>query len=152
MSFMDNLTKMAGQLLGGVDQQSAANAAGEHVAQMDPQELAGHLKDSVGSMDPSTLTALGQHLLETFTSHQAYSGDGAQAAAEAGTSAEAVASGSPAAISSLVEYAKGHPEVLQTAASAFMQRNPGALTQLAPGLLGGIMAKLGINSGQPPAE
>lgn len=142
MSFFDSIGKMAESLLPGVTPEDASKAAGDHVSQMDPNELAGHLTQSVGSMDQTSLMALGQQLLHTFTNHDAYSGDGAQAAREAGTTQEAVAGGSPDAVASLIAYAKSNPQVLQAAANAFMQKNPGALTQLAPGLLSGIMSRL----------
>jgi hypothetical protein len=48
----------------------------------------------------------------------------------------------------MLQFAKNHPEVLQNAASAFMQKNPGAISQLAPGLLQGIMGKLGGGASQ----
>ncbi len=147
MSFFDNLSRMAGDLLGSVSPQQAAQAASDHVSEMDPNELAGHLQSSLGNMDSSQVAALGQRLLETFTAHPSYQGDGAQAAAEAGTSEAEVASGSPNAVASLIDYARSHPEVLQAASSAFVQRNPEALQQLAPELLSGIMGRLGINPG-----
>ena len=142
MSFMESLGKMAEGLLGAASPQDAAAAASDHVQDMDPSELAGHLTQSVGSMDASTLQRLGQQLLATFTNHAAFPGDGAQAAVAAGTDADAVASGSPSAVSALIAYAKDNPAVLQNAASAFLERNPGAIGQLAPGLLNGIMARL----------
>lgn len=153
MSFFDNLTRMASSLLGNVSPEQATQAASDHVADTDPNELAGHLQSSLGTMDASQVGALGQRLLETFTAHPSYQGDGAQAAAEAGTSEAEVASGSPNAVASLIDYARQHPEVLQAASTAFVQRNPEALQQLAPELLSGIMGRLGINPGAtPPAE
>ncbi|HMD03527.1 MAG TPA: hypothetical protein VKG44_11240 [Candidatus Baltobacteraceae bacterium] len=131
MSFMDNLGKMASGLLGGnqgAEQEGQAGGSGEMV-----QQLVQHVCS--GNMDQSTLTGLGQQLLTTFTSHSAYQGDGAQAAAEAGTTQEAVAQGSPNAIASLVQYAQSNPQVLSAAMTAFSERNPQALAQFAPGLL-----------------
>jgi hypothetical protein len=153
MSFMDNLTQMAGQLFGGANAQQASTAAGEHVAGMDPNELAGHIQQSLGSLDTGNLAALGQQLLASFTAHPP-APDGPEAAVEAGTTAEAVASGSPNAISSLVDYAKSHPEVLSAASTAFMQHNPQALEQLAPGLLSGIMDRFkgGQTTAAPDAQ
>jgi hypothetical protein len=58
-------------------------------------------------------------LLQTFTEHESYNGDGAQAASEAGTSSDEVAQGSPTAISALVQYAQSNPQVLQTVLSKF---------------------------------
>ncbi len=152
MSLFDNLSKMAGELLGNVSPQEATQAASDHLSEMDPNQLAGHLQSSLGSMDTSQVAALGQRLLETFTAHPSYQGDGAQAAAEAGTSEAEVASGSPNAVASLVDYARNHPEVLQAATSAFVQRNPEALQQLAPELLSGILSRLGINPGGTPPQ
>jgi hypothetical protein len=143
MSFMDGLEKMVGQFMGGASPQQAADAASEHVASSDPNELAGHLQQSLGSMDPSSLSGLGQQLLESFTNHPASTEDANAATASAGVSAADVASGDQGAIGSLIAYAKSNPQVLQSAASAFMQKNPGAIAQLAPGLLQGIMGRLG---------
>jgi hypothetical protein len=154
MSFFDNLSKAASDLFGSITPQQASQAAGDHVQDMEPNELANHLQQSVGTMDTSSLAALGQQLLSTFTSHASYSGDGAQAAQEAGTSAEVVAQGSPQAVAAVIDYAKSNPQVLQEAASAFMQRNPEALQQLAPQLLQGIMGRIrgGDAPSAPPAD
>jgi hypothetical protein len=149
MSFLDGLGKMAEGLiagganpLAGVDPQQAAAAAGDHVQSLDPDELAGHLSQSVGSMDASSLVGLGQTLLQTFSNHPASELDGAAAAQAAGTDAQAVASGTPDAISALIAYAKNNPQVLQSAAGSFLQNNPSAIGQLTPGLLSGILARL----------
>jgi hypothetical protein len=142
MSFFDSLKSMAGGLLGNATPEDASQAVSAHVGSMEPSELAGHLTQSVSNLDPSSLQGLGQQLLATFTNHPAYSGDGAQAAQEAGTTEEAVASGSPSAISSIIAYAKSNPQVLQAATSAFMERNPAALEQMAPGLVQGIMQRV----------
>jgi hypothetical protein len=138
----DNLLKIASEALGS-NQQQTAQAASDHVAGMDPNDLASHLQQSLGSMDGSSLAGLGQQLLKAFDSHPASPASGGDAAAAAGTDSQAVASGSPDAISSLIAYAQSNPQILQAASSAFMQHNPQALTQLAPGLLQGILGKLG---------
>ena len=140
---MDGLGKLAGQFLGGANPQQAADAASEHVASTDPNELAGHLTQSLGTMDQGSLQGLGQQLLESFTNHPASTEDANAATAAAGVSPAAVASGDQGAIGALLNYAKSNPQVLQSAASAFMQKNPGAIAQLAPGLLQGIMGRLG---------
>jgi hypothetical protein len=53
-----------------------------------------------------------------------------------------VAAGDSGAVGALIAYAKQNPQVLQQAANDFMQGNPGAVAQLAPGLLQGIAARL----------
>jgi hypothetical protein len=150
MSFLDGLGKMAEGLLSGqaganplagVDPQAAGAAAADHVQSLDPSELAGHLTQSVGSFDASSLTGLGQTLLQSFTNN-AGAQSGADAAQAAGTDAQAVASGAPNAVAALINYAKNNPQVLQGAASSFLQNNPSAIGQLAPGLLSGILARL----------
>ncbi|MGP6192343.1 MAG: hypothetical protein ACLPSH_20255 [Vulcanimicrobiaceae bacterium] len=149
MSFLDGLGKMAEGLLAGgnnplagVDPQQAAAAASDHVQSLDPDELAGHLTQSVGSLDASHLIGLGQSLLQSFTNSPG-AGDGAAAAQAAGTDAQSVAAGAPNAISALINYAKSNPQVLQGAAGSFLQNNPSAISQLAPGLLSGILGRLG---------
>jgi len=143
MGFMDNIGKLAGDLFAGVSPQQAADAASDHVETMDPHALAGHLTNSLPTMDASTLEGLGRQLLASFTSHPASPVDADTASQLAGTNSTAVASGEPAAIGALLNYAKAHPQVLQGAASAFMQSHPGVVSQLSPDLLHGIMAKLG---------
>ena len=125
MSFMDNISKTVSNLFGG-------GASGDAA-----QNLTQHL----GGVDQSTLASFGQQMLSTFTSHDAYPGDGAAAAAAAGTSAEAVASGAPNAISSLITYAQSNPQVMQACMTAFQERNPAALAQFAPGLLQHLTGK-----------
>ena len=87
--------------------------------------------------------SLGQQLLQSFTNHASYAGDANTATQEAGVSQAAVAAGDPGAIGMLINMAKNNPSVLQSAASSFLGKNPSALTQLAPGLLQGILGRLG---------
>jgi hypothetical protein len=143
MGFMDDIEKLAGDFSGGGSTQQAADAASDHVQNMDSNELAGHLTQSLPNMNQSSLAGLGQQLLSTFASHPASTVDATTATQEAGVSQEAVAAGEPGAVGALISYAKANPQVLQAAASAFMQRNPAALEQLAPGLLQGIMGRFG---------
>lgn len=165
MSFMDNLGKVAESALGGGSQaqdenatseqrglsddvlggaspDQVARAASSHVKTMDPGELAGNLQQSVGMMDQPSAAGLGQQLLQAFTHHSGAAGDSSAAARQAGVSEADVAAGDPGAVGTLVQFAKSHPEVLQTAASAFMQKNPSALGQLAPGLIEGVLGRL----------
>ncbi len=143
MSFMDNIGKLASGFLGGADPQAAASAASDHVAGMDAGQLGDHLTQSLGTMDKSSLMGLGQQLLSTFTNHAGYTGDANTATQEAGVSQADVAAGDPGALGMLIAYAKNNPAVLQNAASHFLGNNPNALGGLAPGLLQGILGKLG---------
>ncbi len=140
---MDDFEKLAGNFLGGSSPQQAADAASDHVQNMDSGDLAGHLTQSLGNMDQGTLSGLGRQLLQAFNNHSAASGDASAAAQQAGTSEDAVASGDPSAVGSLLQLAQSHQGLLQSAASSFLQKNPGAIGQLAPGLLQGIMGRLG---------
>ncbi len=143
MSFMDEIGKLAGSFLGGASPQQAANAASEHVNSTDPSELAGHLTQSLGNLDQGSIASLGTQLLSAFENHPASTEDGATAAENAGVSSDAVAAGEPGAVGALLNYAKNNPQVLQSAAAAFMQHNPSAIQSLAPQLLQGIMGRLG---------
>ncbi len=142
MSFMDEVGKMAGGL-GGASPEAAASAASDHVQSMDASQLGDHLTASLGNMDHGSLMGLGQQLLTSFTNHPAYNGDANTAADDAGVSQAAVAAGDPGAIGMLINMAKNNPAVLQNAASTFLGNNPGAISSLAPGLLQGIMGRLG---------
>jgi hypothetical protein len=143
MSFFDGLEKMATDFLGSATPQQAADAASDHVQNADPNDTADHLTQSLGSLNPQMLSNLGQQLLSSYTNHASYAGDANSATQEAGVSQDAVAAGEPGALGMMLQFAKNHPEVLQNAASAFMQKNPGAIGSLAPGLLQGIMGRLG---------
>jgi hypothetical protein len=140
---MDGLEKMAGDAFGGATQEQTAVAASAHVQESDPNQLADHLSNSVGNLDQNSLASLGQQLLHAYTNHDNSVGDANAATQEAGVSQAAVASGDPGAVGTLIQFAKMHPEVLKSAASAFMQHNPSAIAGLAPGLLQGIMGRLG---------
>ena len=143
MSFMDEIGKFAGDFLGGASPQQAADAASDHVQNADPSETADNLTQSLGNFNPSQLSGLGQQLLSSYTNHQSYAGDANSATQEAGVSQDAVAAGDPGAVGMMLQFAKNHPDVLQHAASAFMQKDPSAISSLAPGLLQGIMGRLG---------
>jgi hypothetical protein len=126
MSFMDNLGKMFGGGSNPLDM--IKNLTGD--------QLGNVLQTGANQLPEDSRAQLGQQLLQAFTNHVPYTGDGAQAAQAAGTTADAVASGAPSALSSIIDYAKAHPEVLQTAATAFATKNPQVLTQLLPSLSG----------------
>ena len=142
MSFFDNLGKMAADF-GGASPAQAADAASQHVQNMDDGELAGHLTQSLPNMSQSTLSGLGQQLLSTFTNHAGFGGDANGATQEAGVSQAAVAAGEPGAVGMLLQFAQNHPGILPSAASDFVKNDPGVIAQFAPGLLQGIMGRLG---------
>jgi hypothetical protein len=110
MSLFDTLKNVAGEVLGNMTQ---------HPARTNPDAVADHLAQHAQSLDEITLRSLGRAVLQTFTAHSAYPDDGAQAAQEAGTTAEAVASGEPNAVSALLAFAKNHPEVLESIAHSY---------------------------------
>ena len=110
MSFFDTLKNAAGELLGTMNAQERSG---------NPSEHADNIVQRIDGLDKNALLTLGQQLLETFTRHESYPSDGEQAAADAGTSAEAVASGSPNAIGRLITFAKDHPQILQSISGSF---------------------------------
>ena len=136
---MENIESLIGQVFGGATAQQVASAASAHVQEADPNELADHLTQSANTMDQSSAASLGSELLAALTQH---TGGAASAMDATGVTQQSVTSGEPGAVSALVQYAKSNPQVLQAAASAFMQRNPAALTSLAPGLIQGILGRL----------
>jgi hypothetical protein len=142
MSFMDGLSKLAGSFFGNADQSQVAQAASDHIDSLDPNTLAGHLKDSLGTMDQGSIAQLGQSLLSAFDSHPASPSDAEGASAAAGATSDAVASGDPGAVGSLIDYAKQHTELLSTATQAFTQGNIASLSQMAPGFVSEIMSRL----------
>jgi hypothetical protein len=110
MSLFDTLKNAAGGLLGTVSaQETPAN----------PNDIADNIVQRIDTLDGTALLNLGQQLLESFTRHDSYPSDGGQAAEDAGTTAEAVASGSPNAIAVLLTFAKNHPQVLQSITGTF---------------------------------
>jgi hypothetical protein len=105
MSFLDQFSKIAGNFLGDPD--------------ASPADVVAKVQQQIGDMGDGDRQNLGATLLQTFTEHDAYQGDGDQAASEAGTTSDEVAQGSPSAVSALVGYAQQHPEVLQTVVTRF---------------------------------
>jgi hypothetical protein len=143
MSFMDGISKFAAGLFGGgANQDQVTQAASDHIASLDPATLAGHLKASLPTMDQGNIAALGQSLLNAFNTHTMSPADAEAASNAAGTTADAVAAGNPNAVSSLIDYAKQHPELLSTASQAFTSGNYAALQQMAPGFVGEIMSRI----------
>lgn len=142
MSFMDEVGKAA-EGFGNADPQQTAAAASDTVKDANPNELADHMTQSVGNMDGGNVSKLGGELLGAFNKSGGSTPDANGAAQAAGVSQDAVASGEPGAVGALLQYAKAHPDVLKSAAGAFLQKNPGAVSSLAPGLLQGIMGRLG---------
>ncbi|MBD5634407.1 MAG: hypothetical protein IAI49_07995 [Candidatus Eremiobacteraeota bacterium] len=149
MSFFGNLENLASEFLGNASPQEAADAATDHIANADPSETADHLTQSLGNFSPQTLANLGQQLLSSYTNHPSYAGDANTATQEAGVTQGDVAAGDPTAVGTLLQFAKNHQQVLQDAASSFVQKNPSALGGLAPGLLQGIMSRLGGGGATP---
>ena len=97
-------------------------------------EVAQHLLASVPGLDDNTKAALGQHLSEALGAHTGT--DAATVADQAGTTPEAVANGDEGALQKIIGFGQQHPEVLAAATQAFAQRNPAALMQFAPALMG----------------
>ncbi len=152
MSWMDQIGKMAGSMFGNASESDTAQAASDHVQESDSAELASDLQKSVSTMDPSSLEQFGQHLLHSFTNNQSFDGDAATATNGAGTTQDAVAAGDGGAISNLIAYGRANPDVLKQAASAFMQRNPGAIASMAPGIIQGIMGRIGGGGNAPASQ
>jgi hypothetical protein len=113
------------------------------IKQLSGDQLGNLLQNGAGQVDDTTRASLGQHLLDAFTNHVPFTGTGADAAAQAGTSEDAVQSGAPNAVGSLIDYAKGHPEIIQAATTAFLERNPSVLAQLGPSLIGNLFGGKG---------
>ena len=143
MSFMDNLSKLAGHLFGEGehDPQAVADRVKEDVGSWDSADLGDHFQQSIGSMDRGTLATLGQHIMSAFEQHGA---DASAAAASAGVDPQDIAAGDPAALSSIVDMAKNNPDVFRDAASNFLS-NPGSIGQMAPGFVSEIVSRLQKN-------
>jgi hypothetical protein len=108
------------------------------IKQLGGGQLGDMLHNGSTQVDDTTRASLGQHLLDAFTNHVPFTGTGADAAAQAGTSEAAVQSGDPGAVGALINYAKAHPEIIQTATTAFLERNPAVLAQIGPSVLGSL--------------
>lgn len=98
------------------------------------QNMAGHLLQSIPGLDDDTKAALGQHLTEALAAHTGTDAD--TVADAAGTSTDEVASGDPGALQKIIAYGQQHPEILQSATQTFTERNPQALGQMVPAIMG----------------
>jgi len=142
MSFYEKVAGAVSHWFGGdVTVEDAVKAARTHVREMDEGELADQLEQSVSSLDQPSRAALGLHILKCLEG--CGSPDlGADPAATAGTTNDAVGNGSPQALSALIETARKVPGVLRDSVANFIDATPGAVTQLAPGLMSGIKSRL----------
>jgi hypothetical protein len=98
------------------------------------QNIATHLLASVPGLDDDTKAALGQHLTQALAAHTGQDAD--TVADQAGTSTEEVASGDEGALQKIIAYGRQHPEILASATQAFTERNPAALEQMVPAIMG----------------
>jgi hypothetical protein len=134
MSFYDNVASRVSHWFGGdVTVEDAVKAAAAHVCQMDGNELADHLQQSLPTLDGSARAALAAHLTNALPE---------LAGGESGAAAKE--SGSPEALSSLIEQARNNPSQLRDAVSDFIRATPEAVTKLSPGLVDGIKSRLDI--------
>jgi hypothetical protein len=143
MAFLDRLAEIAQQfghpIPNDAGPQQVVDAASDHVSQISEGELREHLQSSVAQMDAHGRVSLAQTILGLLAEH----GTSPEAAANAaGVPPNAVAGGAPDAVQALIDIAGQHPGLLPSAAAAFVQRNPELLTQFAPGLLSGVLARL----------
>jgi hypothetical protein len=139
LSGLSNLVQsLSSQLPEGTTPQDVAAAASEHLQNLDEGELAGHLAQTVGQMAPQQSAGLAQTIIGLLANH---GGSARDLEAQTGVSADAAAAGDPGAVQSLIDYAKNNPGLLQAATSAFVERNPDAIAQFAPGLVRGILGR-----------
>jgi len=134
----DSLLNQAKSLLGSADPQAVADATRDHVDQTDTGDLVQHLTQGAQGMDQGGLAALGMSLLGSLTQH----GHDESTAQDAGVDTAAAAGGDQANVIALIQHAKDNPAALKDAVVNFAQQNPQMLQQL-PGLLQGVMGKLG---------
>lgn len=127
------VSKYGQELLQAFNNRGAAAASGGSATSADAASASGSGSDVSGNADAGSGTGAASAPVTDATG----------ATQAAGVSEDAVSSGDPSAIGKLIGYAKAHPDVLKSATTAFLQKNPGALASLAPGLLQGIMGKAG---------
>ncbi|MBV9646069.1 MAG: hypothetical protein JO043_01225 [Candidatus Eremiobacteraeota bacterium] len=143
MSFFDNVASAVSHWFGGdVTVEDAVKAARTSIREMDAGELVAQLEQSVASFDQPSRAALGAHILRTLKQQPGDATTDADFATQAGTTNEAVATGSPQALSALIEAARTQPDALRAAFANFIDATPGAVTKLSPGLTAGIKSRL----------
>jgi hypothetical protein len=134
----DSLLNQAKSLLGSADPQAVADATRDHVDQTNTGDLVQHLTQGAQGMNQGGLAALGMSLLGSLTQH----GQDPSQAQGAGVDTNAAANGDQANVIALIQHAGSNPAALKDAVVNFAQQNPQMLQQL-PGLLQGVMGKLG---------
>ncbi|HEY5348182.1 MAG TPA: hypothetical protein VIJ64_00540 [Candidatus Lustribacter sp.] len=134
-----DLLGAAGKLLGGTSPGDLQAAASDHVGGLDPSELVNHLIGMVPNLPDDARSQLAHTVLGALGKNGTAEGD-VQAA---GVPTDDAKNGDPAALGALLEHAKSDPGSLKDAAISYVTSNPQLIQKFAPGLMQGILGKLG---------
>ena len=115
-------------------------AAEEHLGGLDSREIVNHLLGMVPNMPDDARAELAQTVLGALGQN----GTDESTVADAGVATEDAKNGDPDALNALLQHAASDPASLKDAAVTYITNNPQLLQQYAPGLMQGILGRLGV--------
>jgi len=129
----------AEKLLGTTSASDLQAAAEAHLGGLDSGEIVNHLIGMVPNLPDGAAAELAQTVLGALGQNGSSESD----AQDAGVPTDDAKTGDPAAVGALLQHAASDPASLKDAAVSFITNNPQLLQQYAPGLMQGILGRLG---------
>jgi hypothetical protein len=115
------------------------DAAEKFISKMDEADVAAAVERSERMMSAGDRTLLVEAIFDAFRARGESSEDAAEGA---GTTLEAISTGTSQALHALMEYARANPGLLKEAAIVLIEQHPEVISELAPELSNGIAARL----------
>jgi hypothetical protein len=115
------------------------DAAEKFISKMDEADVAAAVERSEKMMSAGGRTLLVEAIFDAFRARGESSEDAAEGA---GTTLEAIGSGTSQGVQALLDYARANPGLLKEAAILLIEKHPEAVDELPPELANGIAARL----------
>jgi hypothetical protein len=129
----------AEKLLGAGSTDDLQAAAADHVGGLDSNEIVNHLLGMVPNLPDGARAELAQTVLGALGQNGKSESD----VQNAGVATDDAKNGDPEAVGALLQHAASDPASLKDAAIAYVTKNPQLIRQYAPGLMQGILGRLG---------
>jgi hypothetical protein len=129
----------AEKLLGGTSSGDLQAAAEEHLGGLGTGDVVNHLLGMVPNLSDDARAELAQTVLGALGQNGTSESD----VQDAGVSTDDAKNGDPDALGALLQHAASDPASLKDAAVSYVTNNPQLLQKFAPGLMQGILGRLG---------
>jgi hypothetical protein len=129
----------AEKLLGGTSSGDLQAAAEEHLGGLGTDDVVNHLLGMVPNLSDDARAELAQTVLGALGQNGTSESD----VQDAGVPTDDAKNGDPDALGALLQHAASDPASLKDAAVSYVTNNPQLLQKFAPGLMQGILGRLG---------